>query len=255
MSKCDCENCGGERDCGCGHEAAPSAGASCSSGACSITSQSTAMGRSSSTVHPAAARAFRGMRIAGYENPQMKVGGPVVRENDPSIAGYGGPIVPPAGQALVLSAGQALILSAGQTPPAPPLGQSKQGDAWVPPQQQVGIPPEVAQGLMNIGTVGLQGLTSIITTAFTQSNETERARIAADAQQRIAQLQRQGLLSQQEANDAAMAVMNARASAPPVALQPVGWWASLTPNTKMAVGVGAAAGVVGIGALIYKYTR
>lgn len=251
MSKCDCDDCGGVKDCGCAAPVESSAG-SCGGGACSITSQSTAMHRSGTTIHPAAARAFRGTQLSAYDIPTMNVGPRAMPAQHTMLAGYGGPM-PSSGLALVSAAGQTAPAPITVPTPPPPYKPGMGGAQ----QPQSGVSPEVAQALLNFGTVGLQGLQAIFTTAFTQANETDRARIASETQRQIAQLQREGLLSQQEATNAMIASANAQhaASPPPPPPPPAGWWASMTQNQKLAVGVGATVGVVGIGALIYKATR
>ena len=261
---CDCDDCGGVTNCGCDDKPVVPAGASCSGGVCSVTSQSTGASRMRHTpIHQSSARLYRGTgyqqqqgtKLSAYEELSMKVG-PQVTLNGPMD------IVPVSGMGLPSDLNvpypkydpgpkHGMIPAAGQA--KTPQGVAPQGGS----QDQGGMPPELAQGLLNLGQTGLGALQTIITTAITQGNTTERARLEADMRREVARLQARGLLTSQQAADALGALQNAQASAPPPPPPPpppTGWNALSTP-AKVGIIGGGVVGLAGLGYLVYRATR
>ena len=247
-------------------------GSSCSGGVCSVTSQSTGVSRMKQTpIHRSSARLYRGTgfsdsqrtRLSAYEELSLKVG-PQVTSNGPmAVAAVGGYPLPadlnvpyPRYEGDI---NNPAVFASAQAKPGMELPSTQQPPQQQPPQQQQGMTPEIAQGLMNLGTTGIGALQTIITTAITQGNTTDRARLEMDMRREVARLQSQGLLTQQQATDALGALQNAQAIAPPPFVQPQfgqpGWWESLPPSTRTLITVGGLAGVAGIGYLVYRSSR
>jgi hypothetical protein len=181
-------------------------------------------------------------------------------------------VVPAAGAVNVVPAAGAVnvVRAAGdvgtpQVSPQPGIrteqSTMKPGDQPAPGAQQGGvqIDAQTAQALAGLGSTLLTGTRDIVVTAITQGAETDRERARQQANREIANLQRQGLLSQQEANNAVANVDRALAagSAPatPPAHPPQGFFASMSTGQKVALGVGGAAVLAALGYGIYRATR
>jgi len=91
---CDCDDCGGVRDCGCGPEK-PSNG-SCSNGYCEVTSQNTGASRmQATTMNRNAARMFRGTQLSAYDVLALRVGPQTPRNGPMFVAAMTGDALPP----------------------------------------------------------------------------------------------------------------------------------------------------------------
>lgn len=187
--------------------------------------------------------------------------------------------VVPAAQVVIPPAGLAIVRPAGQTaPPANttnnPGTKTAGSDAQIsytnnqPAQQQQGgvqMDAQTTSALAGLGSSLLQGTRDIVVAAITQGGESDRARARAQAEQEIARLRAQGLLTQDQA---ALAMQNtntllasqqqaalAAALAAQQAQQPQGFFASMTTPQKVALGVGSAVLVGGLGFAIWRATR
>lgn len=184
----------------------------------------------------------------------------------------------PAAQVVIPPAGLAIVRPAGQTPPAssttaPNPGTKTAGseaqinytNAQAPQQQPGGVQmdAQTASALAGLGSSLLQGTRDIVVAAITQGGESDRARARAQAEQEIARLRAQGLLTQDQA---ALAMQNtntllasqqqaALAAALAAQQQPQGFFASMTTPQKVALGVGSAVLVGGLGFAIWRATR
>lgn len=179
-------------------------------------------------------------------------------------------VVPAAGAVnVVRAAGQAAPPAPVPVPsaPPPPPTQAQQfpakpGDQQAPQQGGIAIDAQTATALAGLGGTLLQGTRDIVVAAITQGAESERERGRQQAAVQIAQLQRQGLLTQQQAADALANVDRALAAsltAPPpppvVAPAPQGFFESMTTGQKVALGVGGAAILAALGYGVYRATR
>ena len=91
---CDCDDCEGVRDCGCGPEK-PSDG-SCSNGYCEVTSQNTGASRmQATTMNRNAARMFRGTQLSAYDVLALRVGPSTPRNGPMFVAAMTGDALPP----------------------------------------------------------------------------------------------------------------------------------------------------------------
>lgn len=91
---CDCDDCGGVKDCGCGPEK-PSNG-SCSNGYCEVTSQKTGASRmQATTMNRNAARMFRGTQLSAYDVLALRVGPATPRNGPMFVAAMTGDALPP----------------------------------------------------------------------------------------------------------------------------------------------------------------
>lgn len=279
---------------------------SCGEGACSVTSQSRALGSLSaptggSTVfgrkpmyaqrsaqeptlggygiptlqldspHPAPAGAATEF-FGGYSNP-----GPLILpsgEADVNVvrpagqADLGTQVVRPAAQVVVPPTGLVLARPAGQASPVKTPGQDAQISYTnnQAPQQQGGVQmdQQTAQALAGLGSTLLTGTRDIVVAAITQGGESDRARARAQAEQEIARLRAQGLLTQDQAalamqnTNTLLATQQQAAIAAALAAQqqqPQGFLASLSTGQKVALGVGGVALLGGIGFAIWSATR
>jgi len=118
---CDCDDCGGVRDCGCGPEK-PSNG-SCSNGYCEVTSQNTGASRmQATTMNRNAARMFRGTQLSAYDVLALRVGPSTPRNGPMDVAAMTGDPLPPSlnlmtinGYPTYVPAGQPVQLQPGDT--------------------------------------------------------------------------------------------------------------------------------------------
>ena len=122
---CDCDDCGGVRDCGCGPE--PKAGSSCSNGYCEVTSQSTGASRMrTTTMNRNAARMFRGTHLAAYDELSLRVGPDTARNGPMAVAAMTGDPLPPSLNLMTINGYPTYV----------PAGQPIQGQPGDTPQQQ-----------------------------------------------------------------------------------------------------------------------
>lgn len=290
---CPCPTCDAAR---------AEAGSSCSSNGCAVTSQNqgfpsagvgnrTIRGRG---VRYSAPAEQPSTRISTYAIPVLQLGEPSGRvteffggmndaappqaETPVNLVHAAGAInvVPAAGAVNVVPAAGAVnvVRAAGQAgqPPAPipvssaPPSTPKPGDQQ-PPQQAsqqggIAIDAQTATALAGLGGTLLQGTRDIVVAAITQGAESERERGRQQAAVQVAQLQRQGLLSQQQAADALANIDRALAVSPTVtppvpvvAPAPQGFFESMTTGQKVALGVGGAAILAALGYGVYRATR
>lgn len=298
---CACPTCDAAR---------ASAGASCSSSGCAVTSQNQGLpsaGVGNRTIRGGKVRYSaqpeqRSTQLSTYAIPVLQLGEPSGRVteffggmNDAALPQAETPVnlvraagavnvVPAAGAVNIVPAAGAVNVvraagQAGQPPapvpvpsaPPPPPTQAQQfpakpGDQQAPQQGGIAIDAQTATALAGLGGTLLQGTRDIVVAAITQGAESERERGRQQAAVQIAQLQRQGLLTQQQAADALANVDRAIAGslvAPPPATQqppvveppPQGFFESMTTGQKVALGVGGAAILAALGYGVYRATR
>lgn len=294
---------------------------SCGEGACSVTSQSRALGSLSAPTggssvfgrKPMYAQRQTEPTLGGYGIPTLQLDSPHPAPAGAATEFFGGysnpgPLILPSGEAdvnVVRPAGQAdlgtqvvraaaqvvvppagLVLArpAGQAAPSTPSTSTSTStssstpvktpgmDAQISytngqaPQQQGGVQmdAQTATALAGLGSTLLAGTRDIVVAAITQGGESDRARARAQAEQEIARLRAQGLLTQDQA---ALAMQNTNtllASQQQAAIaaalaaqqqQPQGFLASLSTGQKVALGVGGVALLGGIGFAIWSATR
>mgnify|MGYP001209417187 CR=1 FL=1 len=297
---CACPTCDAAR---------ASAGASCSSSGCAVTSQNQGLpsaGVGNRTIRGGKVRYSaqpeqRSTQLSTYAIPVLQLGEPSGRVteffggmNDAALPQAETPVnlvraagavnvVPAAGAVnLVPAAGAVNVVRAAGTAPAsttppapipvpsappPPPNQAqpfpaKPGDQQAPQQGGIGIDAQTATALAGLGGTLLQGTRDIVVAAITQGAESERERGRQQAAVQIAQLQRQGLLTQQQAADALANVDRAIAGSltappppPPPPPPPQGFFESMTTGQKVALGVGGAAILAALGYGVYRATR
>ena len=283
-------------NCVCPSCAAARAGSSCSSNGCAVTSQNQGLPSAGvggnrlirgGKVRYASGSANAPVRLASYAVPVLQLGEPSGRvteffggmndtpppqsESSVNVVPAAGAVnvVPAAGAVNVVpAAGAVNVVRAAGTPQVSPQpgirteqSTMKPGDQQAPGAQQGGvqIDAQTTQALAGLGSTLLTGTRDIVVTAITQGAETDRERARQQANREIADLQRQGLLSQQEANNALANIDRALAagSAPatPPAPPPQGFFASMSTGQKVALGVGGAAVLAALGYGIYRATR
>jgi len=275
MSGCDCDDCGGVKDCGCAvPQVAPAAASGCSNGACSVTSQS--MGRqqfaSPSSAHAQMTKRFRssnGLRLAVNEIPAFRMGPQAQNPGaNMGFAAMSGPIVPadmaiPKFDGYVMQPQVPFMYSAsGQVavPPTKAPGGSSvtytyPGQPASPPSQP-GVSEAMAGQLIASATAGVAGILALIQSVNQQASETERARFRADTERQIALLQSQGLLPRQAATDALNALQNANPPPPAfVPPPPKNWWERMPTAGKVGVVGGAAVATAAVGFGIWKLAQ